>query len=111
MQRVGALCSHRLGIEAFQNLQHLKGDETVRRGRQFVNVIAPVVRSDWVHPIRAMIGKVFKSKQAAFLFRTTDDLLGDFTPIKNLCAFSGNPSRPRMSTATSAPVIASKPVA
>ena len=66
MQRVGALCSHRLQIEAFHDLQHLKRDEAMSGGRQLVNIVAPVVRCNRLDPIRAMIGKVFEREQPPF---------------------------------------------
>ncbi len=93
-----ALCGpSALEIEAFENLQHLQRDESLRGRRHLVNIKAAIVGGDRLDPIRTMIGKIFDRKKSAELFGAAHKLSWRFRLGKN------NPRLPRQSASASPP--------
>ena len=95
VERLGRLRPHRLEVVRLQEVEDLQDRDPLAVGRQFPDVVAPIIRRDGLDPGAGVVLEVLAVKQAADRLRVVDDRVGHLALVEGVAAVADDrPERP-----------------
>lgn len=76
-------------VEAFEQVEDLKGRKTLRVRRQLDDLVTPIGRGDRVHPLGLVCGEVLRLERRSVGCEGLADALGDIPLVEGACAPGG----------------------
>ena len=93
VQMLGAIVPERSQVMLLENVQHLKGGDSLTVRRQFPDVVAAIIGADRLDPVAFMLGKVLEREIAPVLLAEGHDFPRNLSFIERPWPLLGDDSQ------------------